>query len=315
MKNILITGGAWFIGSHCVTEAVKQKYNVINLDALTYASNLENLKSIENEENYKFIKGDIRNKDLLDKIFSEEKIDLVLHLAAESHVDFSITNPKIFVETNVIWTHNLLECAKKYEIEKFIHISTDEVYGELELNEPAFTEETNIKPNSPYSASKAWSDFLVRSYVETFGLNACITRCSNNYGPHQDNTKLIPKIISNALENKKIPIYWTGENIRDWLFVKDHVNAIFKVLEKWEKGEVYNIWWDNEQTNISIVRKILKLMNKSESLIEFVKDRPGHDLRYAINAEKIQTQLWWKPGLSFDKILIKTIEWFVKEVD
>jgi len=314
MKKLLITGGAGFIGSHTVFEAIKKDYDVFNLDALTYAANLKNLTKIENKSNYHFIKGDIRDLSLLTKIFTKEKFDYVMHLAAESHVDLSIKNPNIFVETNVIGTHNLLECAKKFNIKKFLHVSTDEVYGDLTLDEPEFTEKSMIKPNSPYSASKAGSDLLVRSYVNTFGLNACITRCSNNYGPHQDLSKLIPVIISKALKNESIPVYGQGENVRDWLYVKDHVSALFTVLEKGKSGEVYNIGGNNEQKNIDIVKKILKILEKNENLIEFVTDRPGHDFRYAINSSKIQTELNWQPSNQFEDFLQETITWYQKNI-
>lgn len=331
--KLFITGGAGFIGSHVVLDAIEKGYEVVNLDALTYAANLENLKSIGNhvfksplskgdlggfstkeisfpDKNYKFIKGDIRDKDLLKKLFEDEKFDAIIHLAAETHVDFSITNPSIFIETNIVGTQNLLELALENKVKKFVHVSTDEVYGSLQKNENAFTETSILKPNSPYSASKAASDLLVRSYHKTFGLNTCITRCSNNYGPHQDASKLLPKVISNALNNQKIPIYGKGENIRDWLFVKDHTDAILTVLEKGVSGEIYNIGGNNEQSNLVIVRKILALLNKPESLIEFVSDRPGHDFRYAIDATKIKNELGWKQSQDFEKNLEETIRYF-----
>ena len=315
MKKLLVTGGAGFIGSHFVIEAVNKGYDVYNLDALTYAADLENLKEIEGKKNYHFIHGDIRDRDLIRGLFEQYRFDMVAHLAAESHVDFSIKNPHIFVETNVIGTQNLLESARDFGVKKFLHVSTDEVYGELEKDEDGFTEWTNIKPNSPYSASKAGSDLLVRSYVETFGLDACITRCSNNYGPHQDFSKLIPVVISKALKNKKIPVYGTGENIRDWLFVKDHVSALFVVLEKGQKGEVYNIGGNNEQTNIDLIKRILSILGKTENLIEFVEDRPGHDFRYAINATKIKDDLGWEPQQDFDVLLQETIDWYIKKLE
>lgn len=308
--KLLITGGAGFIGSHVVLDALKKGYAVVNLDALTYASNLENLKAVENNKNYKFIKGDIFDKAFLETLFKTENFDAVIHLAAETHVDFSISNPSIFIETNVLGTQNLLEMALKNKIKKFVHVSTDEVYGELNFEAAAFTENHNLKPNSPYSASKASSDLLVRSYYKTFGLNTCITRCSNNYGPHQDASKLLPKVILNALKEQKIPIYGKGKNIRDWLFVEDHSKAILTVLEKGIPGEIYNIGGDNEQSNIEIVRKILNILGKSESLIKFVPDRLGHDFRYAINAKKIKKELGWNPSQDFDKNLKKTIQWF-----
>lgn len=310
--KLLITGGAGFIGSHVVLDAIKKGHEVVNLDLLTYAANLDYLKPVEDNVLYKFVKGDIRDKKFLETLFGSEKFDAVIHLAAESHVDFSITNPSVFIETNVLGTEYLLECAHKFGIKKFVHVSTDEVYGELEIGDPGFTEAHHLKPNSPYSSSKAASDLLVRAFVETFGLNACITRCSNNYGPHQDTSKLLPKVITNALNDKAIPIYGKGEQIRDWLFVKNHSHAILTVLEKGAKGEVYNIGGNNEQANIDIVKKILGLLGKPESLIEFVADRPGHDFRYAIDSEKIKQELDWEADQDFDKMLEETIQFYKK---
>ncbi|MDH3324484.1 MAG: dTDP-glucose 4,6-dehydratase [Candidatus Peregrinibacteria bacterium] len=309
-QKILITGGAGFIGSHVVVDAIAKGYEVVNLDLLTYAANLDYLKPVENDPKYKFVKGDIRDKKFLENLFETEKFDSVIHLAAESHVDFSITNPSIFIETNVLGTEYLLECAHKFEVKKFVHVSTDEVYGELELEAPGFTEDHALRPNSPYSASKTSSDLLVRAFVETFGLNACITRCSNNYGPHQDTSKLLPKVITNALADKKIPIYGKGDQIRDWLFVKNHSNAILTVLEKGQKGEIYNIGGNNEQRNIDIVKKILKILGKSEDLLEFVEDRLGHDFRYAIDSSKIKKDLGWEADQDFDTMLLETIRFY-----
>jgi dTDP-glucose 4,6-dehydratase len=314
MPKILITGGAGFIGSHVVIDGVNRGYDIINLDALTYASDLENLKSVEEAQNYRFIKGNICDKNFLEKLFVSEKFDAVIHLAAESHVDMSIKNPEIFVQTNVMGTQYSLDLSLKNNISKFIHVSTDEVYGELTPQEESFTEDANIKPNSPYSASKAGSDFLVRAYNQTFGLNTCITRCSNNYGPHQDRTKLLPKAIINALQDQKIPVYGKGENIRDWLFVKDHAEAIWKVFEQGEKGEVYNIGGNNEQRNIDIVKKILGILGKPEDLITFAPDRLGHDFRYAINAKKIHQKLGWEPRQDFDQMLIETIDFYKQKI-
>ncbi len=305
--RLLVTGGAGFIGSHVVLDAIEKGYEVVNLDLLTYAANLDYLKPVEDHPNYKFVKGDIRDKKFLENLFETEKFEAVIHLAAESHVDFSITNPSIFIETNVLGTEYLLEQAHKFEVKKFIHVSTDEVYGELKLDEPGFDENHHLRPNSPYSASKTASDLLVRAFVKTFGLNACITRCSNNYGPHQDTSKLLPKVITNALAGKKIPIYGKGEQIRDWLFVKNHSDAILTVLEKGEKGEIYNIGGNNEQTNIDIVRKILKILGKSDDLLEYVADRLGHDFRYAIDSGKIKKELGWVADQDFDKMLEETI--------
>ncbi|MBT4936509.1 dTDP-glucose 4,6-dehydratase [Candidatus Peregrinibacteria bacterium] len=313
-KKLFITGGAGFIGSHIVLDALEKGYEVWNIDVLNYASNLSNLDSVKSHPSYHFIKGDICNKDLLDEVFHKESFDFVIHLAAETHVDRSITGPEVFVKTNVLGTQNLLECVRKYKTEKFVHVSTDEVYGDLSLTEKAFTESSFIKPNSPYSASKAASDLLVRSYIKTYGIDACITRCSNNYGPHQDMSKLIPVIISKAQKNEKIPIYGDGQNIRDWLYVKDHVSAIFKILEKGVSGEVYNIGGDNEQKNIDLVKMVLAIMGKSEDLIEFVNDRPGHDYRYAIDSSKIQNELGWKSQQGFKKLLEETICYYNSEL-
>ena len=312
--KILVTGGAGFIGSHGVLEGIERGYEVVNVDVLNYAADLQNLASLEDNPRYTFVKGDIRDRDFLAELFGNENFDAVIHFAAETHVDFSISNPGIFVETNVLGMQNLLELALEHKVEKFIHISTDEVYGHLELDSPAFTESSHLEPRSPYSASKASSDMLVRSYVETFGLHACITRCSNNYGPHQDPSKLLSKTILNALKDEKIPIYGKGENIRDWLYVRDHVSAIYAVFEKGKKGSVYNIGGNNEQRNIDLAQKILSMLKKSEDLIEFVTDRPGHDFRYAIDASYIKTELGWEPRQDFDQMLEETIDWYKARV-
>jgi dTDP-glucose 4,6-dehydratase len=310
-KKICITGGAGFIGSHTVIEALSRGYEVWNIDILNYASNILHLESIKNHDLYHFIKGDICDMSLLDELFQKESFDYVMHLAAETHVDRSLVNPEIFVQTNVLGTYNILECSRKYNVQKFLHVSTDEVYGDLLLDEPAFTEDFSIKANSPYSASKASSDLFVRSYVQSYGLNACITRCSNNYGPHQDASKLIPLVIAHAYNKKQIPIYGKGDNVRDWLYVKDHVSALFTVLEKGKKGEVYNIGGNNEKTNLQIVQMILKYMNVSEDLMTFVKDRPGHDYRYAINSSKIFKELGWKAHQDFEVFLQETIQYYL----
>lgn len=311
-KKLLITGGAGFIGSHCVLEGVQRGYDVYNLDTLTYAADLSHLKDVATKVNYHFIKGDIRDKAFLAGLFHQERFSAVMHLAAESHVDRSIKNPALFTETNVLGTQNMLEASRENGIERFVHVSTDEVYGELKTGDSPFTETTPLQPNSPYSASKAGSDLLVRAYHRTFGFPGIITRCSNNYGPHQDTSKLIPVIIRNATAGKKIPIYATGKNIRDWLYVGDHVQALFAALEGGKTGEVYNIGGNNERTNLAIARLLLKLMGKPESLIEFVADRPGHDFRYAIDSGKIQQALAWHPGQDFEKLLEKTIEWYTR---
>lgn len=315
MKNILITGGAGFIGSNFVDFMVnkyKNIYNIIVLDKLTYAGNINNLSKVRNK--ITFIKGDICDFDYVSKIFKEYKIDAVIHFAAESHVDNSIKNPFIFTQTNVIGTHTLLEVAKNIWGEgsknKFIHISTDEVYGSLG-DEGFFTENSLIKPNSPYSASKAASDLMALAYFKTFKMNVNVTNCSNNYGPYQHNEKLIPHMISLALNNEKLPVYGDGLNIRDWLYVEDHCRAIDLILHKGLPGERYNIGGHNEVRNIDIVKYILKYLNKSEDLIDFVDDRKGHDYRYAIDPKKIQNQLSWQPTTKFKDGINETIEWYL----
>ncbi|WP_040952378.1 dTDP-glucose 4,6-dehydratase [Gorillibacterium massiliense] len=309
--KLLITGGAGFIGSNFVHYMLNRypNYKLINLDAVTYAGNLENLAAVENNINYTFVKGDIANRDLVNGLF-EKGIDAVIHFAAESHVDRSILEPDVFVRTNVLGTQVMLEAAKKYGVQKFVHVSTDEVYGTLGET-GLFTEETPLAPNSPYSASKAGSDLLVRAYHETFGLSVNITRCSNNYGPYQFPEKLIPLIIANALADKPLPVYGDGLNIRDWLYVEDHCSAIDLVLHKGINGEVYNIGGNNERTNIRIVQTILRELGKPESLIQYVKDRPGHDRRYGINATKISTELGWKPVHNFETGIHETICWYL----
>ena len=325
MKKILITGGAGFIGSHVVRHFVNKypEYEIYNLDKLTYAGNLENLKDIENKPNYHFIKADIVDSDKMFEIFEKYRFDGVLHLAAESHVDRSILDPMAFIYTNVVGTVNLLNAARKIwgddlKDKVFYHISTDEVYGSLGET-GYFTEETPYSPNSPYSASKASSDHFVRAYYKTYNLPVKITNCSNNFGPYQFPEKLIPLIINNIKHNKPLPIYGKGLNVRDWLFVEDHVKAIDLVFHKGKKGETYNIGGSNEWTNIDLVRKICQIMDKklhrkepAENLITFVKDRAGHDLRYAIDSSKIQNELGWKPEHSFEEALEKTIDWYLE---
>lgn len=314
--DILVTGGAGFIGSNFIHYILNKypDYNIINLDSLTYCGNLENLKELETNTHYKFIKGDILDNKLLDSLINGNNIDYIVNFAAESHVDRSIQNPKIFLESNIIGTQNLLEIAKKYyengQIKKYIQISTDEVYGTLGKT-GYFTEETPLAPNSPYSASKAGADMIVRAYYETFNLPINITRCSNNYGPYQFPEKLIPLIINNALKNKKLPVYGDGKNIRDWLHVYDHCTAIDLVMKNGKIGDVYNIGGNNEKTNIDIVKIILDYLNKPEDLIEFVKDRLGHDKRYAIDSRKIKKELGWKPKYNFESGIIETIEWYL----
>lgn len=313
--KILVTGGAGFIGSNFVHYMLDRYpcYELINLDALTYAGNLENLTSIQGNGQYTFVKGDITNTELVNSLFAHG-VDSVVHFAAESHVDRSILEPDVFVKTNVLGTQVLLEAARQHAVKKFVHVSTDEVYGSLGET-GLFTEETPLAPNSPYSASKAGSDLLVRSYHETFGLNINITRCSNNYGPYQFPEKLIPLMIANALSEKELPVYGDGLNIRDWLFVEDHCSAIDLVLHNGISGEVYNIGGNNERTNIQIIQTILKELGKPESLMKFVKDRLGHDRRYGIDATKITNELGWKPKHNFETGIHETIRWYLENQD
>jgi dTDP-glucose 4,6-dehydratase len=310
--KLLVTGGAGFIGSNFVRYMVNKypNYQIVNLDLLTYAGNLENLKDIENAPNYKFVRGDIADREFINGLFQEEKFEYVLNFAAESHVDRSITDPGIFVQTNIQGTLALLDAAKTFGVTKYLQVSTDEVYGTLGET-GYFTEETPLAANSPYSASKAGADLLVRAYHETFGLPVNITRCSNNYGPFHFPEKLIPLMIINALHDKELPIYGDGLNIRDWLHVEDHCQAIDLVLHKGRNGEVYNVGGNNERTNIEIVKTILKHLNKPESLMKFVTDRPGHDRRYAIDATKLRTELGWSPKYNFDTGIEQTINWYL----
>lgn len=328
MENILVTGGAGFIGSNFVRHMVKShpECRVINYDALTYAGNLENLKDMFEMENYIFLKGDIRDRERLEKVFEEYGIDTVVNFAAETHVDRSIDEPEVFLTTNIIGTQILLDIAKKswkvdadkYSREyrlgcRYIQISTDEVYGALG-SDGCFTEETPLAPNSPYSASKASADMMVRAYHKTYGLPVNITRCSNNYGPYQFPEKLIPLMINNALAGKELPVYGDGKQVRDWLYVEDHCTAIERVLVAGEIGEVYNIGGNSEKENIEIIRNILLALNKSEELIKHVKDRPGHDRRYAIDSTKLR-KLGWKPSYSFEEGMEATISWYLENRD
>ncbi len=315
IKNILITGGAGFIGSNFLNKYVNlnSDINFINLDKLTYAAHLDNIL-VGNNKNYFFEQGDICDLEFLEKVFEKYKIDSVIHFAAESHVDLSIKNPNLFVEVNILGTQNLLHLANKYKVKRFHHVSTDEVYGSLE-DSGYFTEETNLAPNSPYSASKAGSDMLVRAYSHTFGLNTTMTRCSNNYGPNQDQTKLIPKFVTNLLQNKKVPLYASGQNVRDWLFVEDHCDAIWEVFTKSKSGETYNVGGNNEKSNIEITKILLEKLGKDESLIEYVADRPGHDFRYAIDAAKIKQDLGWEPKYNFEEAILITIKYYKTKLD
>ena len=329
MKKILITGGAGFIGSHVVRLFVGKYpgYHIFNLDKLTYAGNLENLRDVEQMENYTFIRGDIVDSDYINQLFLQYGFDGVIHLAAESHVDRSITNPLEFVYTNVIGTVNLLNAARNIWKENmegrlFYHVSTDEVYGSLG-HEGIFTEETRYDPHSPYSASKASSDHFVRAYHDTYGLPVVLSNCSNNYGSYQFPEKLIPLFINNIKNNKPLPVYGKGENIRDWLWVEDHARAIDVIFHSGKKGETYNIGGHNEWKNIDLIRLMCKIMDRklgrtqgtSEQLITYVKDRAGHDLRYAIDSGKLQKELGWVPSLQFEEGLEKTIDWYLSQTE
>ncbi|KAF6578923.1 MULTISPECIES: dTDP-glucose 4,6-dehydratase [Paenibacillus] len=309
--KLLVTGGAGFIGSNFVLYMLKQHpdYEIVNIDALTYAGNLENLKSIENNPKHSFIKADITDAQAIDQLM-QQGIDVVVNFAAESHVDRSILEPEVFVKTNVLGTQVLLDAAKKYNVTKFVQVSTDEVYGSLGET-GLFTEETPLQPNSPYSASKAGGDLLVRAYHETFGLPVNITRCSNNYGPYQFPEKLIPLMISRALSDQQLPVYGDGLNIRDWLYVEDHCSAIDLVIHQGKLGEVYNIGGNNERTNVHIVKTVLEELGKPESLISYVQDRPGHDRRYGIDPTKTMNELGWKPKHSFETGIKETIRWYL----
>lgn len=326
MKTILITGGAGFIGSHVVRLFATQypSYQIINLDKLTYAGNLSNLLDVEKFPNYRFVKGDITDETFMNQLFVEHQIDGVIHLAAESHVDRSITNPTEFIMTNIVGTVTLLNAARQawkddYAGKRFYHISTDEVYGSLGA-EGLFTETTAYDPRSPYSASKASSDHLVRAYHHTYGLNVVISNCSNNYGPNQFPEKLIPLFINNIRHNRPLPVYGKGENIRDWLYVEDHAAAIDLIFHKGISGETYNIGGNNERQNIDIVKTLCRIMDTqlsraegtSEQLITYVKDRAGHDFRYAIDASKLRRELGWEPNIKFDEGFEKTVIWYLE---
>lgn len=329
MKNILITGGAGFIGSHLVRLMVNKypEATIVNLDKLTYAGNLENLRDVEDKSNYRFVKGDITDGAFIQGLFTDQQFDTVIHLAAESHVDRSIANPIEFVMTNVVGTVNLLNAARhiwngNYEGKRFYHVSTDEVYGSLGAD-GIFTEQTPYDPHSPYSASKASSDHFVRAYHDTYGLPVVLSNCSNNYGPFQFPEKLLPLAINNIKHMKPIPVYGKGENIRDWLWVEDHARAIDVILREGKDGETYNIGGHNEWKNIDLIHLLCKIMDQkldrepgtSASLITFVKDRAGHDLRYAIDAGKIAKELGWNPSLQFEEGLEKTVDWYLANTE
>lgn len=311
MRTLLVTGGMGFIGSNFVQYWLERypKDLIINYDLLTYAGNPDNVAAIRHLPTYRFVQGDISNQEMLSKVFQEERIDLVVHFAAESHVDRSIADPQAFVRTNVLGTQVLLEEARRHGVSKFVHVSTDEVYGSLGT-EGLFSETTPLAPNSPYSASKSGSDLLARAYYETFRLPVVITRCSNNYGPYQYPEKLIPTIITKALQGHPVPIYGDGLNIRDWLYVEDHCSAIEQVITKGVPGQVYNVGGNNERTNLQIARRILAELGKPETLIRFVADRPGHDRRYAIDSGKIQRELGWSPQFALEQGLKRTVEWY-----
>ncbi len=316
MSRILVTGGAGFIGSNFIRMVLSEHSDtlVVNLDALTYAGNLENLAGFLDHANHTFVKGDICDGQLVAKVIDNYGIDTIVNFAAESHVDRSITGARIFIETNVTGTLMLLQAAREKDLERFVQVSTDEVYGSLGA-EGKFTEQTPLSPNSPYSASKAAADHLVRAFGHTWGLKYNITRCSNNYGPYQFPEKLIPLMINNALNDKELPVYGDGLYVRDWLYVHDHCTAIWQVLKKARPGEIYNVGGCNEKANIEVVNLILDRLDKPKSLIKHVKDRPGHDRRYAIDADKIMSELGWRPSVSFEEGINKTIDWYLENAD
>lgn len=313
--TVIVTGGAGFIGSNFVFYELENhpEDRIVCLDKLTYAGNLATLEPVMNNKNFRFVKADIADREAVEKLFEEEEPDIVVNFAAESHVDRSIEDPGIFLKTNILGTQVLMDACRKYGIKRYHQVSTDEVYGDLPLDRPDlfFTEETPIHTSSPYSSSKAGADLLVLAYYRTFGLPVSITRCSNNYGPYHFPEKLIPLIISRALADESLPVYGTGENVRDWLYVEDHCAAIDLVVRKGRVGEVYNIGGHNEKTNLEVVKTILKQLGKPESLITYVTDRPGHDMRYAIDPTKIHSELGWLPATKFDDGIKKTIEWYL----
>lgn len=313
--KVLVTGGAGFIATNFMYYMVNKypEYNFVNLDALTYAGNYNNIKDLEGKPNYKFVKGDITDREFIDKLFEEEKFDWVVNFAAESHVDNSIKNPGIFLTTNILGTQVLMDASRKYGVKRYHQVSTDEVYGDLPLDRPdlLFTEETPIHTSSPYSSSKAGADLLVGAYYRTYGLPITISRCSNNYGPYQFPEKLIPVVISKALNDEPIPVYGKGENVRDWIHVIDHNIGVDLILHKGKVGEVYNLGGHSERTNLDVVKTILKQLGKPESLITYVTDRPGHDLRYAIDSTKAEKELGWDRTYTFEKGIEETVNWYI----
>lgn len=311
--KLLITGGAGFIGSNFVRLILTESdWEVVNLDKLTYAGNLENLADIKDNPRYSFVRGDIADIKQVEKIFKQQKFNAVINFAAESHVDRSIQDASPFITTNIMGTQILLDASRKYNVEKFVQVSTDEVYGSLNMDDPEFTEETSLAPNSPYSASKASADLLCRAYFKTYGLPIIVTRCSNNFGPYQFPEKLIPLVITNALEDKPIPVYGDGMNVRDWIHVLDHCQGLKLAIEKGVQGEIYNIGGGAQIPNIELVKKIIEITGKSESIITYIKDRPGHDRRYAINPQKIQKDLYWKLSCNFDEAITDTVNWYIQ---
>jgi len=315
--KVLVTGGAGFIGSNFIRFVLKNYpgWEIVNLDKLTYAGNLENLRDVENDPRYQFVRGDIADRALAFELFRKERFDVVVNFAAESHVDRSILDSSPFIETNIKGVQVLLEAAREFSVEKFVQISTDEVYGSLQPGDPPFTEESPLQPNSPYSASKAAADLLCRAYFVTYGVPVVITRSCNNYGPYQFPEKLIPLMITNALEDKPLPVYGDGENVREWLFVEDNCRAIALVVEKGRPGEAYNIGSGEERKNIEVVKEILRILGKPDSLITFVKDRPGHDRRYALDSGKMFKESGWRPKVSFEEGLEETVRWYLENRD
>ena len=318
MIKLLVTGGAGFIGSNFIYYLLENKpeYDIVCLDKLTYAGNLKTLDEALKSDRFRFVRGDIADREFVDALFKEEKFDKVVNFAAESHVDRSIESPEVFLRTNIMGTASLLDASRKYGVERYHQVSTDEVYGDLplEAKDLFFTEETPIHTSSPYSASKASADLLTLAYFRTYGMNVTVSRCSNNYGPYHFPEKLIPLMISRALNDESLPVYGNGLNVRDWLYVEDHCKAIEMILDKGRAGEVYNIGGHNERTNIEVVKTILRQLGKPESLITYVKDRAGHDLRYAIDPAKISNELGWTPETDFDSGIKKTVEWYLNNL-